>query len=907
MKKLMIHSMLLIALIFTPHVNAKNLQIDRPKIKASIHIDSEGVPHIRANSERDAQFALGYIEAKMRFWKMDVSRKAMQGRLAELLGPDVLGQDGFIRTIRLRENYVEPSFNLVDDHTRELVQAYADGVNAYIMDPKNPLPSEYKELELSRASIEPWTAKDSLYVAGGIILSLTLDTSDIDNTLSLLNYTGILGEAGVALYYEDMVRSQGFDPDRQMTTPDYFAQQMVMNWDSPINTVLTPQDFGMSGKLVQSIARIKQHFQKSPVLASNWIIIGGDKSSTGYPIMANDPHLGLSSPSIWFEYTMTVPGEFSIGGYGICGIGGFISFGRNNFVAFGGTNSTADTSDIYLEQLGAPDPVTGLPMVVFNGQNVTVEKTSEAMKANLLNGQIDDIVTITSVTKYNVPHHGPVIDFFNGQPITIKLAAFSPDNSIAAGFILRRATNVFEARDALLQVKAASQNWSLIDVHGNFGYVTSAVVPIREDLQAGLVIPGYTPNFVRDGTRTLPHEWVANDGSDPNNTRDFMILPDDELPQEFNPARGYIVNGNNDQVGVVADNDPFNQLRKNGGVYYFSDFFADGRISQLYKEVEDLLATKDKISPEDVANIQNSRKDSLARVLVPNIVQAYDNAKTPGANPALADLLTNNPKISEAVNDYLRGWDFDTPTGIQTGYDIGDDPNNLPVPSAAEIKSSVAAVIFFTWGHQAIERIITDTLNSYGLAGAPGRSTYGSRTLSHFLNNFQVNQGVGASGIDFFQQNVPVGLSAEERRDYIVLLALHEALERLQSTEFDSVFAQSPDLSDYRLGKMQRTSVPHDFNMVSALSNERNTENLARGGSNNSINLGVGWLNIHGPTLTTSFGPSLRVLVEVRANGIKSNSIYPGGQEGEYNNPLYDNRLLRWLVGDRKQDRTLVP
>lgn len=911
-------------LIFSTSLFAADLSIQGPNSKIKITFNAEGVPHIQAKTEKDAYFGLGYIEAKMRFWNMDVNRKTAQGRLSELVGVRALTQDGQVRTFKVKEKYVEPTFALGNQKIKDVLQAYSDGVNSYIMNPQNPLPTEYNDLKLTRASIEAWQPIDSVYVIANILLSLALDTTDINRSLALSDWQAKLGQSnGLKLLTEDLDRTQSMDPLRSASSPNFLSQ------------LLSADDFGIINKLVFNDDQTKSNFFKgfeSPPFnainsdqlnwtfknndedgyaqASNWIIIGGNKSTTRMPILANDPHLSLSAPSIWFQYAMTVPGKFKISGFQINGLP-FPTVFETQYLAVGVTNSTVDLNDIYLEQFGSPD-ASGNPTVLFNGQYVPVVKTQVTLKANLRQS-MDNVVPVTTVNVVDVPHHGPIIQMLSAtQGLSLKSAAFTPSYGLNSVIPLRDARNFQQARKAVLTLKEAGQNWSIVDSKGNFGYVTSAVIPIREDLQQGLVIPSLTPDLIRDGTRTLPNEWVANDGADPLNPRSFKILSDNELPQELNPRRGYIVNGNNDQVGITDDNKPFNQLRSGGGIYYTGNSFADMRVSQLIKKVEQKIAKNQKLSPKDVERIQLNRQDRVAEILTPHIVAAFDHANSVSAPQALKDLINANPKITEAVNEYLKKWNFDTPTGIPEGYDIGDNSSRLKDSSERQIRNSVSTTLFYLTAHQLIKNTVDNTLIAKGLASIPSRNTGGRRFLGHILENYDTNQGVGSSGIDFFQQGVPAGLSANDRRDYIILTSLQQAITRLGSVEFANVFNQSTDLRDYRWGKLSKVRVLHAFNVDSSLPQNRNIPpaggfsdlgptlpGVARGGTSSTINVARGVVTISNPNaFNYSFGPSLRRILEVTRHGFESKTIMPGGVSGDLSSPFYSNQFGRWLVGD---------
>ena len=408
---------IVIALILTTvNISAETIKLEGPDKKITIRVDEEGVPAIFAKTEKDGQFALGYMQAKDRFWQMDQARKTGQGRLAELMGPGSLSQDGLFRTLKIKENLVDPSFAIESDEVKELMQAYADGVNAYIMNPDNPIPPEYAAVELTRSSIEAWEATDGYYQVANLVVFLTVDTSDIDNSLALQDWVGKLGPAGFALYTQDVARTQTIDPDNAVTSPNFLTDLMAVA--NPAQGV----PYWAYGDRINAGMK-KTFLDKEPMQASNWIIISGDKSTTGKPILGNDPHLGLTAPSIWYQYSLTIPGVYSVSGHGTPAIPLFLTIGQSEHVAWGGTNSRFDLSDVYLEQLTL-DPLTGQPSVVFDGGIVPLTITQATLKANILNGVSDTVFPVTSIDVLEVPHHGPVIQQISpNQALSIKLAS----------------------------------------------------------------------------------------------------------------------------------------------------------------------------------------------------------------------------------------------------------------------------------------------------------------------------------------------------------------------------------------------------------------------------------------------------------------------------------------------------
>jgi len=214
-------------------------------------------------------------------------------------------------------------------------------------------------------------------------------------------------------------------------------------------------------------------------------------------------------------------------------------------------------------------------------------------------------------------------------------------------------------------------------------------IPVREDLQSGSVA-GVPPWFVRNGQGG--NEWLPVRNPQPNQATPHEVLPFAELPQVVNPRAGYFVNGNNDPAGLTRDNDPLNQLRPGGGLYYLAYSWNRGfRAARIDRRLRELLETGNRrVSFKEMQAIQADVILRDAEVLAPYIVRAFDRASSDPAAAAQLRALGSDAGVAEAVGR-LRRWNGWTPTGIAEGYDAGDKPGELAVPSAAEVREAFSA------------------------------------------------------------------------------------------------------------------------------------------------------------------------------------------------------------------------
>jgi penicillin amidase len=886
--------------------------------------DGFGIPHVYALNDHDAFFMNGLLEAQDRFFQMDVSRRQASGTLAELLGPgpgdQVLSADVFLRTLGLRRAAERslaayPAWVLAD------LRAYADGVNAWLA--RNPLPPEYSALELTKASLPAWTALDSIVIAKLIAFGLSFDSGDLRNTQLLLSYQAVgsaLGFDGAKLFFDDVVRSEPFDhtvsiPPGATSGPVLERPGASRGGGPPIDPgeLRAAEEFARpAGSL--GLGRPGQD-------GSNWWLVSGAKSATGSPLLAGDPHLSLSSPPVWYELGLTVAGNphdagMNVYGTGFPGAPGVVH-GFNDRVMWSSTVNPMDVTDFFQERVvlsggapvatlykGVPEPLTVIP---------------ETYRANQLDGISDDAAVVgpgarpsgvvVPPASFVVPrlNDGPLITAPAGPSgaetaIGVAYTGFAPTRELQAVLLFDRARSLDDFKQALQFFDFGSQNWGVADVEGNIAYWTSAELPLREDLQAGTVA-GLPPYFVRDGTGTLPNGWIPDPNPQADQALSYQILPFAEMPQLVNPSRGFIASANNDPIGTTLDNDPLNQLRPGGGIYYLSPGYAIGdRVARITKLLQADLAGGGKVSLTDMQRIQSDVVLHDATVLVPSIEQAYRDAATPGATPQLAAFAAD-PAVGEAVRR-LAGWDGSTPTGIPEGYDATDVNGMRAPPNADETANSVAATIYSLWRGQIVHNTIDATLQRVGLGSALPSGDRALVALRRLLDGFPTAHGIGASGLNFFA--VPGVASPEAARDILILASVKGALDLAASPAFAPAFGGSTNQDDYRWGKLHRISFAHLLDGPFSIPPAAGFTDLGAGLPGLATDGGYDTVDAatHGPRAATlngfmfSGGPSRRFIGDAQPNGIQATQVIPGGESGEPADRSFGNQLGLWLTND---------
>jgi penicillin amidase len=412
------------------------------ELPATVSRDAAGVPHIGARALRDAYFAVGWTHAQDRMWQMELQRRIGSGRLAELVGEAGLGNDRFMRTLGLHR-LAEASVERLDKPTREALQSYAEGINAWLHDNWHRLPPEFVAL---RTSAEPWTPADTLTIARLLALQLTNDWQD---EILKAKLAGRL------------------DPRRvQQLWPGAPA-------DSPVSIASETAD-GLLAAVPEA---------GHPHLASNVWVVSGQRTASHKPLLANDPHLGFRAPIQWYLMSVEAPG-LSVAGATIPGIP-FHLVGHNGRIAWGTTTTHADTVDLFVEKLSGDDGYQ-----TPQGR----EQFSHREEIIKVKGAADVTLSVRST------RHGPVISDLmakdlagSGQVVALRASALEPDDITAQAFLrLNRAIDWRSFSAALRDVQSPVQNFAYADITGTIAFATAGRVPLRKSGNGAAPARGWT-------------------------------------------------------------------------------------------------------------------------------------------------------------------------------------------------------------------------------------------------------------------------------------------------------------------------------------------------------------------------------------------------------------------------------
>ena len=444
---------------------------------ASVTRDIDGVAHIKASNDHDLFFLQGWVHAEDRLFQMDVTRRQASGTLAELLGQAALPGDVQVRTIGLRRA-AERSLPVQSSEGRMALDAYAEGVNAWVA--RHALPAQYAALQITR--VDPWTPVDSLVIGKAIAFSLSFEL-DIDLTIIAQTYLAVgaaAGFDGAALFSEDLFRSQPFSD--AATVPDATgavaaAEASTIKGAASITAASTipaaalklAQDYQARAENVPLLA---QTLDRTFMLGSNEWAISGRHTATGKPILANDPHLALDTPSTFYPIALR-SGSFDVQGEGFAGTP-YVILGHNTRVAWGATTNPMDVTDTYVEQI-RPDPTSPSGLAtVYRGQLEHVLPIPETFKINARTpGQHDTIVTVppgggVPAATLIVPrrNNGPIISLNQsaGTALSVQYAGFSPTRELDTFRLFDQARDLADFQHALTFFDVGSQNWAYADV-----------------------------------------------------------------------------------------------------------------------------------------------------------------------------------------------------------------------------------------------------------------------------------------------------------------------------------------------------------------------------------------------------------------------------------------------------------
>jgi len=563
--------------------------------------DELGVPTIRASSSRDLFRAQGYVHAQDRFWQMDVFRHIAAGRTAELFGAAQLPSDRFLRTMGWAR-VAEEEIALLSAESQQILADYADGVNAYVVErPHRTLGLEYAVLGLTNPDYrpEPWEPVDSLAF-------LKLMAWDLRSNLDTELERGVLRETVTDEQLAELFPAAD-------GAPTIVAGAGLPGEQSPAGAEAA--DAGAAGggafagvsDAVTAVDRLVGRPTGADGLGSNSWVVSGDRTATGLPILANDPHLAIQMPSIWYQVGLRCTQQTAtclddVTGFSFAGVPGVV-IGHNDRIAWGFSNMAPDVMDLYVERVDPDDP----DRYEVDGETVPFTEVTEEL---LVAGGEAETLTVRST------RHGPVLtgvyepvqDYApqtveGPYVVALQWTALEPGRTFEALPAINRAQDWESFRAAASLFEVPAQNLVYADTGGTIGYQAPGRIPVRSSGVGRIPAPGWDSSA----------EWTG-------------FIPFEELPSVTDPAEGFIVAANNPVVGE-------------GYPYLITTDWDQG---QRAARIREELGGSSGVTLQGTQALQGDNRDAAAAAVV----------------PVLLELAGEDERLVEA-RELLEGWRYD--------------------------------------------------------------------------------------------------------------------------------------------------------------------------------------------------------------------------------------------------------
>ena len=522
-----------------------------------ITFDASDIPHVKAKSQADAYFAMGYLHASERSWQLEMNRRIASGRLSEILGNDTVKIDRFVRTLGIKRA-AEHQFDRYPVSAKRLLQAYADGVNAGNTQLGWALPIEYF---LTGSKPGHWSPTDS--VAWMLMMAYDLG-GNWQKELQRLELSQYLTTKQVWDLYPP------YETGEPVSNLDFakLYRDIQVYHTTPGPTESRPQNLPAT-----ELSQFEHWGGRDGIGSNNWAL-SGKLSTSGMPLLANDPHLGLSVPAIWYFAHLEAPGLNVIGGT-LPGIPAVV-LGRTDKFAWTSTNTGPDVQDLYIEQIDQKNPG------MYRGPDGPLP-----FKVRQEIIDIKGSPSLTFIVKET--RHGPVIsDSYarakrtintNRFALALRWTALDIENQSVVGLLdMNRATNLDEFKQALRKNYAPMQNVVMADTAGNIAYQAAGVAPKRI-LHQGLYGVAPVPGWERQ------YDWNG-------------YVPFEQLPSSNNPEQSWLATANQ---RIIAANDP-------------NPLTGDWDLPARYDRIVELIKSKNIHSLDDMKSMQ---ADTLSLAATP--------------------------------------------------------------------------------------------------------------------------------------------------------------------------------------------------------------------------------------------------------------------------------------------------
>ncbi|MET7453713.1 penicillin acylase family protein [Streptomyces sp. NPDC005574] len=626
-------------LVYGAYWSISTVRASFPQTKGSITLeglsgpvdvkrDGYGIPQVYASSDEDLFMAQGYVQAQDRFYEMDVRRHMTSGRLSEMFGKGQVKNDEFLRTLGWDRVAKKEYDSTLSASTKKYLQAYAKGVNAYLKD------KDGKDISLEYAALgftndykpQEWTPVDSVSWLKAMAWDLRGNMQDeIDRALM----TGRLGHKQIDDLYPQYPYSRNaaiVQEGQYDALTRTFQQNGTASGGGTSTGTTTGTSTGSGASALQSqLSGLYNVLDGVPAavgvngngIGSNSWVVAGKYTITGKPLLANDPHLAASLPSVWYQMglhcrTVSSKCQYDVTGYTFAGMPGVV-IGHNQDIGWGMTNSGVDVTDLYLEKLSGGGYLYDGKVLPFSSREETINVAGGASKkivvrttnnGPLLSDRDDELVKVGK--KATVDTAAP--DRGDGYGIALKWTALEAGTSMDAVFAMDKATGWSDFRAAAELFDVPSQNLVYADTDNHIGYTLPGRIPKRaEGVDGSIPAPGWDSKYA----------WTG-------------YIDQDELPYEFDPKRGYIVTAN--QAVVDKDSYPYTLT---------TDWGYGTRSQRITDLIKQKIGGGGKISTDDMRQMQLDNSSEIAKLLVPKLLKI--------------DIADKDVREAQKL---LEGWDY---------------------------------------------------------------------------------------------------------------------------------------------------------------------------------------------------------------------------------------------------------
>jgi penicillin G amidase len=872
--------------------------------------DKYGTIHIYAQSAEDAFRVQGYQVSKDRTAQLEILRRSATGRLAELFGdqaPSLIDSDIAIRTVGLGRVGKQMYDALpAGGDLKKWVDAYVDGINQFNVR-VNAGQERYPDdmFGLRPTAFAPWTGADVLAVGRFQSFNLGYQADDEISFTQLVEGSRAKFAAGAVDpnlakrvgFLNDVLRFAPIDATLAMDAlpndTTHTGSPRAPGAKAPAAKVQTPrvsaESLAATKGFTDAIKTLRHLLGDKPFTGSNNWVVGPQLSASGHALVASDPHLSLSAPSVFWMVHINVsdpalPLDFS--GLSFPGIPAII-LGMNENIAWGATTADYDVTDVYKETLTADG--SG---VVFNGQPVAFQKIRETIQ-------------IAGGTSYDydvlmVPHHGPIVPNIAGDhtvkpplpgPLSVRWTGHQPTHELDSVVKLVQSKSVEDARAAFRDFEVGAQNWVVADTHGDIFYTTQSQIPLR-DKRAYTWTPatfsGTLPCLVLPGDGTA--EWTGK------------FLDEAFVPHVKNPKKSYVGTANGDQYGGTLDNDPSNDLLPTNDPIYTACFHDPGfRVGRVHQHIE---SVGHPITVDDMAAFQADARSATGSNLAPKLLATIANAEaekaTPGSHTDLTALVADarySAALIADVKDALGKWGTDSDYDAAAGVSLDDD---TLVTDTKEATASKATVVFNAWLVRMTLAVFDDEVNALGTG-------YGGYDFTRGLLNLMLPapstlKTYDATLKDSILFDDLTTTAVVETRDQRALLSLLDALDFLKGK-------LGADTNGWRWGLLHRIRFSSLVSSWPTLSIPTDTDPVFPNGfprHGDGYNIDVGGYGFGTTLAATSFhyahGPTQRFVVEMTPTGPVARNVLPGGEIWDSASAHFKDEAERWR---RNQNRAV--